>query len=148
MMDHGSAVRSRSLKLDEPGVEAGVTSERADDVQAKPSPLLLIDDLLEYADKCARECQRAELAASQIARAWANHNSYGYAPGPRARYNWNLGLRLWIQMVPVNEIARQLGCARQAVHLAASRYGWPKQRDVRLDFKRAPKLMIGDETVR
>ncbi len=119
--------------------------------EAKSSPSLLIDELLEYADKCTREAHRAERAASQIARAWADHNSYGdgrFGRNSRAKYDWNRGLRLWMQGSPASEIALRLGCRRQAVHLAAARYGWPSQTDVRLDFTKAPPIMIGDETIR
>ncbi len=115
----------------------------------RASPLLLIDELLDYADRCSREAQRAERAASQIARAWADHNSYGggrFGRNSRAKYDWNRGLRLWMQGLPASEIARRVGCPRQAVAVAATRYGWPKQRDVRLDFTKAPRMVVGDET--
>lgn len=116
--------------------------------EGKPAPLLLINELLEYADKCAREVKRARLAASQIARAWANEQNHGDSYGERRNFNWKLGLKLWMQRVPAVEIAGRLGCTRRAVHDAAKRYRWPLQKDIRLDFAKAPRIMIGDETLR
>jgi hypothetical protein len=114
--------------------------------KGKPSPLVLVDELLEYADELDRAARRAERAASQIAHAWANRSHFKederIGAGARRKYDWRLGLQLWIANMPAVEIGRLLGCGRKQIYAAAARYNWPARPD-----GRRHRVRVGDETL-